>query len=56
MVKHVHMHNIRDFPQAKLKREILKCLQVFFWNKHGDLYFLFYNLSKNGVLDNWEKN
>ena len=27
----------------------------FLWNEHGVLYFLFHNLSENGILNNWEK-
>ena len=34
----VHIHKIRDFPQAKLNSEILA---RFLLNGHGDLYFLF---------------
>ena len=34
----VHVHNIRDFPHAKLNSKILA---HFLLNEHGDLYFLF---------------
>ena len=38
----VHVHNIRDFPQAKLNSEILTYLHTrFLLNEHGDLYLLF---------------
>ena len=45
----LHIHNIRDFPQAKLDGEINAC---FLLNKHGDLYFLLYKNSVNVILFN----
>ena len=33
----MHIHNVRDFPQAKLDSKINA---RFLSNKHGDLYFL----------------
>jgi len=32
--EHVHIHNVKDFPQAKLHTEINAC---FLLNEHGDL-------------------
>ena len=38
MVERVHIHSIRDFPRAKLDRDINAC---FLLNEHGDLIFFF---------------
>ena len=48
VVECVHIRNIRDFPQAKLDREINAC---FLLNEHGDLYFLFHNFNENSILN-----
>ena len=34
---HVHVHNRRNFPQAKLDNKIYV---PFLLNEHGDLYFI----------------
>ena len=49
-----HSHNIRDFPQAKLDRELNA--RRFLWNEQGDPYFLFHNFNENSILNNREKN
>ena len=49
VVERVHIHNIIDFPQAKLGRKISAS---FLWNKQGYLYFLFHNFNKNRILNN----
>ena len=49
----LHIRNMRDFPQAKLEREINA---RFLLNEHVDLYFLFDNFSENSILNNWEYN
>ena len=38
----MHVHNERNFPQAKLDSEINAC---FLLNEHGNLYFLLHNNS-----------
>ena len=43
----VQVHNKRNFPQAKLDREINV---PFLLNKHGDLYFLSHNTSVHAIL------
>ena len=48
----VYIHNVRDFPQGKLDSEINA---RFLLKEHGNLYFLFRNFNKNGILNNWEK-
>ena len=35
--EYVHVHNVRDFPQARLDSEIKAGILL---NGHGDLYFL----------------
>ena len=45
----VHVHNEKNFPQAKLYCEINV---RFLLNKHGDLYFLLHNNSVHIVLLN----
>ena len=39
--EHVHIHNVRDFPQAKLNSKLNVHLLS---NQHGDLYFVFHNI------------
>ena len=51
--KRVHVHNERNFPQAKLDGEINA---RFLLNGHGNLYFLLHNNSVNTILFNLEKN
>ena len=53
MVERVYIHNIRDFLQAKVDREINA---RFLWNEQGDLYFVIHNFNEDSVLNNWEKN
>ena len=45
----MHVHNERNFPQAKLDSEINV---RFILNEHGDLYFLLHNNSVHIVLLN----
>ena len=45
----VHVHNERNFPQAKLDSEINA---RFLLNEHSDLYFLLHNNSVHIVLLN----
>ena len=45
----MHVHNERNFPQAKLDSEINV---HFLLNEHGDLYFLLHNNSVHIVLLN----
>ena len=45
----MHVHNGRNFPQAKLDSEINV---RFLLNEHGDLYFLLHNNSVHIVLLN----
>ena len=47
------LHNVRDFPQAKLDNELNVRL---LFNEHGDPYFLCYKFNDNNILNNWEKN
>ena len=49
----VHVHNERNFPQAKLDSEINV---RFLLNGHGDLYFLLHNNSVHIILLNLEEN
>ena len=49
----VHVHNERNFPQAKLDSEINV---RFLLNEHGDLYFLLHNNSVHIVLLNLKEN
>ena len=46
---HMHLHDKRDFPQAKLDR---KENARFLWNEQGDLYFLYHNFDENSVQSN----
>ena len=48
----MHVHNERNFPQAKLDIEINI---RFLLNEHGDLYFLLHNNSVHIVLLNLKK-
>ena len=50
--KGVHVHNERNFPQAKLDREINA---QFSLNEHGDLYFLLHNNSVRIILFNLKR-
>ena len=45
----MHVHNERNFPQAKLDSEINVPFPL---NEHGDLYFLLHNNSVHIVLLN----
>ena len=45
--KRVHVHNERNFPQAKLDSEINV---RFLLNEHGDLYFLLHNNIVHTIL------
>ena len=45
MDERVHIHNIRDFPQARLDREINA---RFLLNEHGDL-FLYFRISMRTI-------
>ena len=45
----VHIHNIRDFPQAMFNSKRNAC---FLLNKHGGLYFLLHNNSVLIILFN----
>ena len=48
--KRVHMHNVRDFPQAKLDSEINARFPL---NEQGDLHFIFhYYFNENSILNN----
>ena len=49
----MHIHNERNFPQAKLDIEINA---RFLLNEHGDLYFLLQNISVYIILLNLKKN
>ena len=49
----VHLHNKRNFPQAKLDIEINA---YFLVNEHGNLYFLLHNNSAHIILLDQEKN
>ena len=49
----MHLHNERNFPQAKLDSEINV---RFLLNEHGDLYFLLHNNSVHIVLLNLKGN
>ena len=50
--EHVHVHNERNLPRAKLDSEINV---LFLLNEHGDVYFLSHNSSVHGILFNLEK-
>ena len=47
--EYVHVHNVRDFPQARLVSELNA---GFLLNEHGDLYFLWHNKSAHVILFN----
>ena len=47
--EHVHMQNIRDFPQTELKNGINS---PFLLNKHGDPRFFFQVFAKNSLMKN----
>ena len=49
----MHIHNERNFPQAKLDSEIN---DHFLLNEHGDLYFLMHNNSVHIILLNLKEN
>ena len=49
----MHVHNERNFPQAKLHSEINV---RFLLNEHGDIYFLLHNNSVHIVLLNFKEN
>ena len=49
----VHVHNERNFPQAKLDSELIF---RFLLNEQGDLYFLLHNNSVHIVLLNLKEN
>ena len=49
----MHVHNKRNFPQAKLDSEINV---RFLLNEHGDLYFLLHNNSGHIVHLNLKEN
>ena len=49
----MHVHNERNFPEAKLDIEINA---RFLLNEHGDLYFLLHNNSVHIVLLNLKDN
>ena len=48
----MHVHNERNFPQAKLDSEINA---RFLLNEHGDPYFLLHNNSVHIVLLNFKR-
>ena len=50
--KGVHVHNERNFPQAKLDSKINV---RFLLNEHGDLYFLLHNNSVHIILFNLKR-
>ena len=50
--EHMHVQNIRDFPQTKLYSEINA---PFLLNEHSDPHFLFHNFNENNILNNREK-
>ena len=50
---HVHVHNVRDFPQNKLDSEIKA---PYLLNEHSDPHFLFHKFINNNILNKWEKN
>ena len=43
----LHVHSVRDFPQAKLDSEINV---RFLSNEHGDLYFLLHKFGVTIIL------
>ena len=49
----MHVHNQRNFPQAKLDSEINTGFDL---NGHGDLYFLLHNNSVHTILLCLKKN
>ena len=51
--EYAHVHNVRDFPQARLDSEIKA---HFLLNEHSDLYFLLHNNSGHVILFNLRKN
>ena len=46
---HVHIQNVRDFPQAKLDSEINSPI---LFNEHGDPRFFFQVFAKNSLIKN----
>ena len=48
----MHVHNGRNFPQARLDNEINV---PFLLNEHGELYFLSHNYSVHIILFNLKK-
>ena len=46
---HVHVQNVRDFPQTKLDGEINS---PFLLNEHGDPRIVFQVLAKNSLIKN----
>ena len=49
----MHVHNERNFAQAKLDSEINA---LFLLNGHGDLYFLLHNNEVHAILLNLKQN
>ena len=49
----MHVHNKRNFPQAKIDSEISV---RFLLNEQGDLYFLLHNNSAHIILLNLKEN
>ena len=47
--EHVHVQNVRDFPQTKLDSEINS---PFLLNDHGDPRFFLQVFAKNSVMKN----
>jgi len=45
--EHLHVPNVRDFPEAKLNRGINVC---FLSNKQGDLYILLHKFGVKIIL------
>ena len=48
----MHVHNVRDFPQA---RPDIELKSRFLLNEHGYLYFLLHNNSSHVMLFNLKK-
>ena len=46
---HVHVQNVRDFPQTKLDSEMNS---PFLLNEHGDPRFFFQVFAKNSLIKN----
>ena len=51
--EHRHVHNVSDFPQAKLHSEMNG---HFLFNEHGDQYSLLHNNSVHVILLNFKEN